>query len=119
MKKLFNSFKYAWAGISYTLKNELNFVIQLIIFLLVVFAGLLFKINKIEWIIILLVSAFIFSLELLNTALEILVDLTTKEYNEFAKKAKDAAAGAVLVMAFFSILIGITIFYPYILNFFK
>lgn len=119
MKKLFNSFKYALEGIIYTLKHEFNFVIQIIIFIIVILAGLIFGITRLEWIIVLLLSTFVLSLELINTAFEVLVDLTTEDYHDLAKKSKDAAAGSVFIMSLFSAIIGILIFYPYILEWIK
>ena len=119
MKNLFNSFKYALEGIIYAFNNEFNFVIQIIIFILVIISGLIFEITRIEWIVVLLLSTFVLSLELINTAFEVLVDLVIDEYHDLAKTSKDAAAGSVFIMSLFSIIIGILIFYPYILDWIK
>mgnify|MGYP006291151217 CR=1 FL=1 len=119
MKKIIDSFKYAFEGYKYTIKNEINFVIQSIFFILIIIFSILLKITKFECLIVLLVSASVFSLELINTALEFLVDLTTDEYNELAKKAKDISAAAVFVMAIFSFIIGVIIFLPYLIKIFS
>jgi len=119
MKNIFNSFKYALEGVIYTFKNEINFVIQFSIFIIIIGAGIIFKITRIEWIVILLLSTFVLSLELINTAFEVLVDLTIEDYHDLAKKSKDIAAGSVFIMSLFSALIGILIFYPYILEWIK
>ena len=119
MKKLFNSFKYALMGIIHTFKNESNFVIQIIICIIVILAGFFFQITSMEWIIVLLLSAFVLSLELINTAFEILVDLTAENYHELAKKAKDVAAASVFLMSLFAAVIGFLIFYPYFLEMIK
>jgi diacylglycerol kinase len=58
-----------------------------------------------EWIICLILSALVFFAELVNTAIESVVDLTTTEFSELAKVAKDCAAGAVLVLAVFAVIV--------------
>lgn len=87
--------------------------------ILVLIAGIIFKISFIEWIICFILFALVISLELVNTAIEATVDLVTKNFNIQAKKAKDTAAGAVLLVAIFSALIGFMIFIPKVLLLFK
>ncbi|MGM9980432.1 MAG: diacylglycerol kinase family protein [Turicibacter bilis] len=79
-----------------------------------VLGGLSFGISKVELLIILLISAQVICLEMVNTAIERTVDLVTSEYHIYAKIAKDVAAGAVLVAAIFATIIGGIIFLPYI-----
>ena len=83
---------------------------------LVIIAGTLLKISKIEWIICVILFALVISAELINTAIETIVDMITMEKNEKAKIAKDVAAGAVLVLAIGSAIIGLVIFVPKIWN---
>lgn len=109
------SFGFAWAGICQTLRTQRNFRIMLCIFLLVVAAGFLFRITPVEWAVLLLCCGSVLSLEMVNTALEAAVDLTTCEIHPTAKKAKDIAAGAVLVFSFFSVCVGLVIFVPHII----
>ena len=78
----------------------------------VIFAGIFFRIGRLEWIICLLLFALVQSLELVNTALEATVDLVTEDRRPLAKLAKDAAAGAVLISATVSAIIGLMIFVP-------
>lgn len=111
-KKLRNSFNYALQGIFTALKEEQNMKIHFIIMLIVIIAGFLYHISYIEWIVCLLLFAFVISLELINTAIETTVDIASPEFNEKAKIAKDVAAGAVLVSAIISVLIGLIIFIP-------
>lgn len=68
-----------------------------------------FVLTKTDWAIILICNALVFSLEIVNTAVEKAVDLATEEKNPLAKISKDAAAGAVLVSAIFSVIVGIVI----------
>ena len=82
----------------------------------VLIAGIYFKVSKVEWAILLLTSASVLTLELVNTGIERCVDLVTKEYHDLAKAAKDIAAGAVFIMSIFSVIIGIVIFLPKIIE---
>lgn len=112
MKKFLRSFKYALEGIFTGLKEEQNMKIHIAIMILVIIFGILLKISKIEWIICIALFGLVISMELINTAIENTVDLITKEINEQAKIAKDVAAGAVLVSAIASAIIGLIIFVP-------
>ena len=80
--------------------------------ILVTAAGTLLRISVTEWMVCLILFGLIMSLELVNTALEAVVDLVTQEKKKKKKKAKDAAAGAVLVSAIMSAIIGLIIFLP-------
>jgi len=112
-----DSVKNCLEGIIYTFNHENNFKREIIIGLLVIIAGFLFKISIIEWSTVLLLINFILVCELLNTALEKTVDLYTKEYNAIGKVIKDAAGGAVLTMCIFSATIGLLIFIPKVISF--
>ena len=115
MKKLLKSFKYAFDGIFTGIKEEQNMKVHITIMILVIISGIMLKISKIEWIICIILFGLVISMELINTAIENTVDLITKEKNEQAKIAKDVAAGAVLVSAIASAIIGLIIFVPKIL----
>ena len=86
--------------------------IHITIMILVIIFGIMLKINTIEWIICILLFGLVISMELINTAIENTVNLITKEKNQQAKIAKDVAAGAVLVSAIASAIIGLIIFIP-------
>lgn len=115
MKKLINSFKYAFQGIYIGIKEERNIKIHIFIMILVILFGIMLKISKVEWIICIILFGNVIALELMNTAIENTVDLITKENNPKAKIAKDTAAGAVLVMAISSAIVGLIIFIPKII----
>ena len=121
MKKtsLLNSFKYAFEGIWSAIKKERNLKIHIVIMFLVIVFGIIFNISKIEWFACILLFGGGIALEIMNTAIETTVDLITMEKNPKAKLAKDASAGAVLVMAIISVIIGLMIFMPKILEFIK
>ena len=114
MKGLLKSFVYAGNGIVWCLKNERNMRAHFSL-CVYMYAYLLvydfFVLTKTEWAIILLCNALVFSLEIVNTAIEKAVDLATEKQNHLAKISKDAAAGAVLVSAIFSVIVGIVILF--------
>ncbi len=111
-KTLFNSFKYAFSGIKYSFFAEANMQIHVTIMTLVIIFGFVFNISLFEWIACILLFGGVISLELVNTAIEVTIDMMTKEIDPMAKIAKDTAAGAVLVMAIVAFVIGLIIFVP-------
>lgn len=103
---LFISFKYAWAGISYSFQTQRNFRIHVGVCALAIALSIFLHLRPVEIAIIGITSGLVLALELLNTAIESLVDLTVKQtYHELAKIAKDCAAGAVLVSALVAVLV--------------
>jgi diacylglycerol kinase (ATP) len=110
---LFVSFKYAWAGLSYALQTQRNFRVHLVIGALAIALGVFLHLPPIETAVIGLTSGLVLALELLNTAIESVVDLTVKQsYHELAKIAKDCAAGAVLVSALTAVLVAGVLLLP-------
>jgi diacylglycerol kinase (ATP) len=110
---LFVSFKYAWAGVSYAFLTQRNFRIHIFITLIAISLGLLAQVSSVEMSVITLTCAMVMVLELLNTALESVVDLTVgQSYHELAKIAKDCAAGAVMIAAIAAILVAGFILLP-------
>ncbi|MFC4411085.1 diacylglycerol kinase family protein [Chungangia koreensis] len=112
LRKLLLSFKFAFEGIVHSIKTEQNIRFHLLATMVVMIAGLLTGLDKGEWIIIFILIGGMLSLELINTAIERVVDLVSPGWQPLAKQAKDAAAGAVLVFATISAIIGILIFLP-------
>lgn len=101
------SFRYAWAGLSYAFQTQRNFRIHSILTFVVIGLGLFLQLPAVEMAILGLTIGAVLATELLNTALESVVDLTVKQtYHELAKIAKDCAAGAVLVSALTAIFSG-------------
>lgn len=111
-KKLFKGFFYAFRGIFSTVKTERNMRIHLtcIAYMLgfLVF-GDWFVLSRADWCAILVACALVLSGEVINTAIENTIDMFTKDFNEYAKKAKDAASGAVLINAIFAVVIGLVV----------
>jgi diacylglycerol kinase (ATP) len=92
------SFRYAWAGVTYAFVTQRNFRIHVFVGFLAIALSIYLKLSVVEMAIIGLTIGAVLAMELLNTALESVVDLTVKQtYHELAKIAKDCAAAAVLV----------------------
>ena len=107
------SFKYAWSGIAYAFKTQRNFRIHICIGSVAVFLGLILRLPLVEIAVITLTSGLVLVMELLNTAIESVVDLTVKQsYHELAKIAKDCAAGAVLISAIASVFVAGSLLLP-------
>ena len=115
---LWRSFGYAFAGIWTGIRKERNMKIHCTALLLVVIAGMIVQLTVTEWCICIILCALVMSLELVNTAVEAVVDLVTEEKKPLAKIAKDTAAGAVLIAAIASVIIGLLIFVPHIAGWF-
>lgn len=107
-----NSFRFAFQGIYVFFKNEIHAKIHLLAIVLVTSAGIIFEISKIEWCIILLCFALVLAAEMINSAIENVVDLISPDLHPLAGKAKDLAAGAVLTASIFTVIIAALIFIP-------
>jgi len=107
------SFRYAWTGITYSFQTQRNFRIHVSFCTLAIALSIFLHLAPVEIAVIGITSGLVLALELLNTAIESLVDLTVKQtYHDLAKIAKDCAAGAVLVSALVSILVACTLLLP-------
>jgi diacylglycerol kinase len=115
MRDFLKSFIYAIHGLWSGIADQRNLKFQLGVAVIVVGAGFQLSITAIEWSIILLCIALVIGLELVNTALENLVDLVTLERKPLAGKIKDIAAGAVLIVSVLSVIIGVIIFRKYLM----
>jgi diacylglycerol kinase len=114
MKKFFRSFTYAFNGIRTSFADQLNLKVHFMIALLVIAAGFYFGISRSDWCVIVLTIALVIALEMMNSAIESVVDLVTTERKPLAGKVKDIAAGAVLFASVMSVIIGVIIFSKYI-----
>lgn len=107
------SFQVAIEGIMTAIKQERNIKIHLVVTSIVFIVGIIKHINIMEWLWLLQAIALVISSELMNTAIEEIVDeMTKKEYYLWAKKTKDIAAGAVLLLTIYAIVVGLIIFLP-------
>lgn len=112
MSRFIKSFYFAFRGFSYAFKTQLNFKIHGIAALFVIGMGIYHDVNNTDWLWLFLCITLMLVLELINTALEVLVDLVCPGFNEKAGAIKDIAAAAVLITALFSLAVAIVIFYP-------
>ncbi len=118
MIRLLKSFSFAITGIKTAIWSERNMRIHLVISTFVIACSFFFSLTQAEWIFVILAIGGMISLELVNTALERVVNLITEEFHPLAKQAKDIAAGAVFVYAVMAVVIGILIFLPRIMSLF-
>ena len=108
------TFKYALEGIISALNEEPNLKFHFAAGLIVIIISSILKISREDWIIIIFLIGFVISVELTNTAIEAVVDEFTNKEHPGAKLAKDISAGAVLVAAITSLVVGIIVYLPYI-----
>jgi diacylglycerol kinase len=113
--RLIRSFYHAFTGISYSLRTQANLRIHFMAAIAVVIAGLLLQISTVEWAILTVTIMIVMSAELGNTAIEAVVDRVGSEPHPLSKIAKDTAAGAVLIGAIGSVIVGLLIFGPKLL----
>ena len=117
-KSFIDSFSHAYEGIISALYKERNMHVHMVMAVLVIAAGVIFKISYAEWLTCMIFIALVITAELINTSIEAVVDMITTKENDFAKVAKDTSAGAVLVVSLMAAFVGLIIFIPKIVYFF-
>lgn len=118
-RKRFDSFKYAFSGIAHFVKSEPNALVHLSAAIIVVCMGFFFKIDLIEWCLVIFAIGSVLAAEAFNTAIEYLTDLVSPDFNKMAGKTKDVAAAAVLMSAIAAAIVGAIIFLPKIIAWLK
>lgn len=116
LKRRLLSFKYAINGIKYVLKTQHNFWIHILAAITAIILGFILNITISEWIAIIIVISLVLALEVINSAIEKIVDIVSPEIKKKAGLIKDMAAGAVLTASIGALIIGIIIFLPKIIN---
>ncbi len=119
IKRFFKSIKYSLDGLLYAYRYEQSLWLHGLATLLAVIMGIIFKIKLSEWAIIFVALGSILALELINTAIEAAVDLTTTKIHPLAKIAKDCGSAASFVMSIVSIVISMFVFGPYLMELFS
>lgn len=112
LRKRIRSFKYAFHGIFLLISREHNAWIHCFATVCTITAGILLHLSPTEWIIITLCIGLVLAAEAVNSAIEALADRVSAEYDEAIKRTKDLAAGAVLLLAIASVIVGLIIFLP-------
>ena len=116
IKRFLISLGHALDGLKSIIKSEPNFIIHVIMGIFVVILGFLLKLASWEWCAVIIMIGMVLTVEGINTSIENLTDLVTKEQNPLAKKAKDTAAAAVLMCSLTATVIGLIIFLPKLLR---
>ena len=106
------STNHAWRGLGVVFKTTHNAWVHLFFAALAIFLGFLLEISSLEWVAIIFVIGLVFIVEIINTALEIDIDLTSPEYHPYAKDIKDVSAGAVALSVIIAGVVGLLIFGP-------
>jgi len=113
----FKSMTHAWRGLGIFIRTTHNSWLHIFFAILAIYLGFILKISNIEWIMIVFAIGFVIVAEVLNTAFEIDIDLTSPTYHPYARDTKDIAAGAVLISVLVAGIIGLIIFLPKIIFF--
>lgn len=117
LRLLTKSFQYAFRGFLKTFKEEQNLRIQTMFAVLVLFFGFYFRIDRIEWILLIFVVSLVMLMELANSAVERIADILKPRLNDYVKEIKDITAAAVLLAAITAVITGLIIFLPHIFSF--
>lgn len=112
--RIVTSFRHAIAGLSFAVEHDQNLRIHFCVAAIVVVASIFFQVSPFEMGILGVMILLVISTEMINSAIEQMVNLITTEHRQEAKVAKDVAAGMVLVTTLGSIIVGILIFVPHI-----
>lgn len=110
VRSLTRSFKYAWDGIAYCIRNERNMRIHLTVTVYVMTFSLFYGFDALHYAVLFLCFGLVLFAEAANTAIEAMVNLESQSYNPLARIAKDVAAGAVLISALCAFIIGCAFF---------
>lgn len=112
MRRRAASFGYAFRGVAAALRSEIHLQFHAVATVVVIGFGFYFRLSWLEWALVALAVGVVWGLELMNTAVEAVVNLVSPEYHPLAGRAKDVAAGAVLVGAVAALVVGLLVFGP-------
>ena len=118
-KNFIEAWGKAFSGIAHGFKTQRNLKIQLVAGIIVIILGIVLKISNAEWAILMLAVFLVLGTEMMNTAVEAVVDLCTEEYHEKAKIAKDVAAGAVVLTSVNAVVVSYFLFADKIIQLFR
>jgi len=112
LRRLRQAFGYAFSGVAHVLKTQQNFRIGLAGAILVIAAGVFFRITLSEWTLVIFATLLVLVTEMINTVFEEMVDLLKCEYDRRCKAAKDVSAGMVVLALLAAIIVGLLVFLP-------
>lgn len=110
------SVSYALSGLGFVIRNEHNARIHIAAAIVIITLGTFYQIKATDWVILVLAIVSVWFAETINTAFEYLCDVVSPQKNESVRRAKDIAAGAVLIAAIGAVIIGSIVMFPYIEN---
>lgn len=110
-KRLANSFKYAAHGIVFCVRHEMNMRIHIVATMCVLYLSQFYNFTKEQFILLIITCVTVISAEMMNTAIEVVIDKVSPGYSALAKVGKDVAAGAVFVTAVAAVIIGVILFW--------
>ncbi len=110
------SFGYAFSGIGQMIRTQRNAQIHVLITAAACVAAWAWGLSRLEWVALILTIGLVLGMEAINTAVEAVVDLASPQYHPLAKRAKDIAAGAVLLVAIAAVCVGLLLFGPHALD---
>ena len=113
---LLKSFKFAFSGLKTAITKGRNFRIQVLLGAAAIVLGVVYKISTFEWLSLILIVASVLILELINSAIEEIVNIVSTEIQERARIAKDVSAAAVLIASIAAVFIGVLLFLPGIIQ---
>jgi len=114
LAKFMASFRYAFRGLWYALRTQRNARVHISIAILAILLGVVLHISAVEFALVFVAITGVFIAEMFNTVFELCIDLASPDYHPLAKTAKDVAAGAVLLSAMLSVVIGLFVFGPHL-----
>jgi len=117
LREIKKAFGFAFEGIAYTFRTQNNMRIHVVIASLVIVLSFFLRLSSLEWAVILICISLVLVTEMLNTAIEAIVDLISPDLHPLAKAAKDIGAGMVVIFSFLSAIIGCIVFVVAILRF--
>ncbi len=118
LTRLIKSFGYAFEGLQHAFTYDQNLRIHFIVAIIVIIVSVIFGVSVVEMGLLGVMIILVITTEMINTSIERMVDLITKEHRVEAKIAKDVSSGMVFVSAVGSVIVGVLIFLPYILRLF-
>ena len=113
------SFRYAFSGLAYVLRTQKNAWIHLSATILVLVLGVLLGLSATQWALLAICITMVWITELVNTAVEILIDMISPDQHPLAKIVKDVSAAAVLLAAACSVIVGFFVFIPVLISVFS
>jgi undecaprenol kinase len=116
LRQFTSSLRYAFRGLAYAVKNEKNFQNEMAIGILVIIAMFYFDVTRGEMVVLFVVIMAVLIMELLNTAMERVIDILKPKIHPYAKLVKDLMAASVLMMSILTIILGLIIFMPYLVQ---